>query len=104
MGLTSARLEGTARENTYGCAPKHTREGSLKAVLETPRGLGGELGSGPGPDGETLSPPAIQEGRMYSIPQASPAFLASSYLNSAGGPANRCSVGASERKGSSHSP
>lgn len=103
VGLTSASLEGTARENTYGCAPKDTREGALKVVLETRGGLGGELGSGPGPDGETLSPPAIQEGRMYSTPQASPAFLAS-YLNSAGGPANRCSVGASERKGSSHSP
>lgn len=51
-------------ENTYGCAPKHTREGSLKVVLETPRGLGWDLASGPGPEGETLSPLAIQEGRM----------------------------------------
>ena len=68
VGLPSTGLEGTARENTYGCAPKHTREGSLKAVLETPGGLGWDLGSGPGPEGETPSPLAIQDGRMYSTP------------------------------------
>ena len=39
-----------------GCAPRHTREGSLKAMLETPKGLGWEPGSGTGPDGEALSP------------------------------------------------
>lgn len=100
VSLTSTSLEGTARENTYGCDPKHTREGSLKAVLETPRGLGWELGSGPGPDGEMLSPPAIQEGRMYSTPQAPPTFLAF-YLSSMGGSTNRCSVSTSERKVSS---
>lgn len=86
-----------------GCAPRHTREGSLKPCWRPPKALAGSLDQGLGRM-ERCCPHRPSGRQDMSTPQAPPTFLAS-YLDSMGGLAhNRCSISTGKRKVPSHSP
>lgn len=102
MSLTSTGLEGTAREHLWVCPQTHKGRLPESGAGDPQRPWLGSWIRAWARRRDAV--PTGHSGRQdVQHTLGSPGLLAS-YLNSAGGPTNRCSVSSSERKVSSHSP